>query len=45
MNNNYFDALEKHKCTDKHQLMLMLKESDPESHKLALNEKTAKIRC
>ena len=45
MNNNYFDALEKHKCTDKRQLMLKLKVSDPESHKLALNEKIAKIKC
>ena len=45
MNKNHFDAMETHKWTDKHQLMLKLKESDPESHKLALNEKTAKIKC
>ena len=42
---SHFDALETHKWTEKHQLMLKLKETDPESHKLALNEKTAKIKC
>ena len=45
MNKSRFDAMENHKWTDKHQLMLKLKETDPESHKLALNEKTAKIKC
>ncbi len=45
MNNSYFDALEKHRETEKHQLMLELKDSDPESHKLALEEKTAKVKC
>ncbi len=45
MNKNYFDALENHKRTEKHRLMLELKESDPESHKLAQNKKTDKVRC
>ena len=45
VNKNYCDAVEKHKWTEKHQLMLELKESDPESHKLALNEKTSKVKC
>ena len=45
LNDKYFDALEKHKGTEKRQLMLELKEYDPESHKLALSEKTAKIKC
>ena len=45
VNSSYLDALEQRAWTDKHQLMLMLKEADPESHKLALNEQTAKIKC
>ena len=39
------NAMNNHKMTEKHKLLLELKESDPESHKLALNEKTAKVRC
>ena len=44
-NGKYFDAVEAHTWTEKHQLMLKLKETDLESHKLAVNEKSAKIKC
>ena len=45
INKHKFAGLEDHKNTEKHRLMLELKESDPESHKLAVHEKTAKVRC
>jgi hypothetical protein len=41
----FFNSLDKHKLTEKHQLMMSLLEADPESHALALDPKTESIKC
>ena len=38
-------TLEKHKETEKHKLLLELKSNDPESHRLAVDPKTEKVKC
>ena len=38
-------AMEDHRATQKHKLLLELKESDLESWKLALDEKTQMVEC
>ena len=40
----FLDSLDKHKETEKHKLMLDLKNNDPESHVLALNKKTEQVK-
>ncbi len=39
------DTLDKHKATEKHTLLLELKNNDPESRLLALNKKTEQVKC
>ena len=41
----FFTSLDEHKETEKHKLMLELKSADPESHALALNPSTEKVKC
>ncbi len=42
---DFLSSLDVHKETEKHKLLLELKRSDPESHALALNPKTEKVKC
>ena len=41
----FFDALDKHRETEKHSNLLELKARDFESWKLALDTKTEKVKC
>ncbi len=41
----FLNSLDIHKETEKHRLMLELKDKDPESHSLALNKKTEQVKC
>ena len=45
INFGFWDTLDRHRETEKHKLMLELKSSDPESHRLALDPKTEKVKC
>ena len=45
INFGFLDTLDKHKETEKHALLLELKNNDPESHSLALNKKTEQVKC
>ena len=41
----WLGTLDIHKKTEKHALLLELKNDDPENHRLALNKKTEQVKC